>query len=82
MILAKLTKIPMLEISLKEAESLALAVKNVLVHHKINISPSTLAYVQLIGVCLAVYGPRLMFVMAVKKAEADANKTTFENGAV
>lgn len=79
-ILANLTKNPLLNISQKEAESLALAIKNLLVFHKISLSPSTVAYIQFIGACLAIYGPRLMIIVAAKKAQKDQEKNTFENG--
>jgi hypothetical protein len=65
------------EISQQEAESLALALKNVMAHHSINIAPATLAYIQLVGVCLALYGPRIAIIMAAKRAEREANMKTF-----
>lgn len=77
MMLARLLKNPLLEISQQEAESLTVALKNVMVHHNINISPQTVAYIQFIGVCLAIYGPRLAIIMAAKKAEREANMQTF-----
>lgn len=78
--LAAVTKNPLLEISEKEAKSLAESLKNVMLYHSINISPSTMAYIQLLGVCFAVYGPRVAMILAAKKAERDAMRNTFDAG--
>jgi hypothetical protein len=40
----------------------------VMKYHSINISPGTLAWIQLAGVSAAVYGPRVAIAMAARKA--------------
>lgn len=56
-------------ISNDEAKKLAHATKNVLALHNLNVSPSTLAYLQLIGVCIAIYGPRFAIYQQMAKLE-------------
>lgn len=52
-----------------EAKKLAQATKNVLALHNLNVSPSTMAYVQLIGVSLAIYAPRFAMYQQIAKME-------------
>lgn len=59
----------LLAISNDEAKKLAHATKNVLALHNLNVSPSTLAYLQLIGVCIAIYGPRFAIYQQMAKLE-------------
>jgi hypothetical protein len=40
----------------------------VMKYHSLNISPGTLAWLQLAGVSVVVYGPRVALTMAAKKA--------------
>jgi TRAP-type uncharacterized transport system fused permease subunit len=61
-------KNPLLEISKDEAEKLATAMIGVMKYHSINVSPGTLAWIQLAGVSAAVYGPRVAIAMATRKA--------------
>lgn len=70
-LLAMFTKQPAMQLSDDEAKKLAQAVKNVLKHHQINIAPSTLAYVQLIGVAAVIYTPRFALIMAMQKMKAE-----------
>lgn len=77
--LAAVMKNPLMEISESEAKKLALALKQVMALHKIAIPAEYVAYVQLLGVCAALYGPRIALTMAAKKAAAEAEKNTFEN---
>jgi hypothetical protein len=58
----------LLEINREEAEKLATAMLGVMKYHSINISPGTLAWLQLAGVSVVVYGPRVALTMAAKKA--------------
>jgi hypothetical protein len=60
-------KNPLLEISKDEAEKLATAMIGVMKYHSINVSPGTLAWIQLAGVSAAVYGPRVAISMAARK---------------
>lgn len=56
-------------VSNDEAKKLAHATKNVLALHNLNVSPSTMAYLQLIGVCIAIYGPRFALYQQVLKMQ-------------
>jgi hypothetical protein len=76
--LAAVTKNPLWEISDKEGKVLAESLKNIMQYHSINISPVYMAYIQLFGVVMGIYGPRLAIVMAANKAERDAKKNTFD----
>lgn len=68
-------KSPFIEISLDEAKKLAHAAKNVLALHNINVSPATLAYIQLVGVLAAIYGPRFaMYQMHLKMVQEQAKQ--------
>lgn len=78
LIVAKLTKNPLFEISQNEGESLAQAIKDVMVFHHINISPSTIAYIKLIGALIAVYAPRVALTMAAMKAQRESNLNTVD----
>jgi len=77
---AQLFKNPTIEITDKEAKSLASALKDVMAVHSINVSPSTLAYVKLIAAVGAIYGPRVALYSAAKAAEKAAmkNATVFD----
>lgn len=71
---ARLLKNPLVEITDKEAVTLAAALKDVMALHSINVSPSTLAYVKLLGAAAMIYGPRVGFYAAAVKAEKEAKK--------
>jgi hypothetical protein len=72
--LAMVTKNPVWIIDEKAAESLATALMDVMSHHSININPATVSYMKLIGVCAAVYGPKLLQlkVQAAQKKREEA----------
>lgn len=60
-----------------EAKKLAQALKNVMALHSLNISPSAVAYIQLLGICAAIYGPRFMalkFKAELKRAQSKAGQ--------
>ena len=61
-------KNPLIEINKSEAEKLASALANVAKHYDFKVNPAVMAWVQLIGVGAAVYGPRIALTMSVKKA--------------
>jgi hypothetical protein len=61
-------KNPLVEISKEESEKLAVAMQGVMKHHSINVSPVALAWLQLAGVSVVVYGPRVALTLAAKKA--------------
>lgn len=77
---ARLFKNPMLEISESEATTLAAALQDVMALHSINVSPSTLAYIKLIGAVGMIYGPRIAIYQAAVAAQkkANANGTVFD----
>lgn len=60
--LAVITKNPIWAIDDKAAEALANALMDVMSHHSINVNPATLAYMKLIGIAAAIYGPKIMVV--------------------
>jgi hypothetical protein len=68
--LAMVTKNPVWIIEPKAAESLAAALLDVMSYHSINVNPATVAYMKLLGICAAIYGPKLL----VLKAAADQRK--------
>lgn len=75
------TKQEIWQLSDDEAKKLAHAVKNVLKHHQINISPAALAYVQLVGVGAAVYGPRIGMLALMRKMQRQQEQQAAEMAA-
>lgn len=75
---AQFFKNPLLAIEDGEALSLAAALKDVMALHSINVSPSTLAYLKLIGAVGMIYGPRVGLMMAAMKAEKAQKKNVFD----
>lgn len=68
---AMLSKNPIWEITDDESKKLAQAIKGVLKHHNIPISPVMLAYLQLAGIGTVIYAPRVAILIAVKKMQAE-----------
>ena len=77
MILVKLTKNPIWEISKDEAIKLAKSVKEVMALHQIKIPAKYMVYGNLFAVGMAIYGPRLAILAMQQKAASDAAKNTF-----
>lgn len=73
--LAMVTKNPVWAIDEKAAETLAQSLIDVMSHHSININPATVSYMKLIGVCAAIYGPKLLTL----KMQADQKKREQNN---
>lgn len=63
-------KNPLIEISKTEADSLASALADVMKQYSINVSPAVMAWVKLATVSAAVYGPKVVATIAIKKAQA------------
>lgn len=76
--LALLLKSPHFAISADESKRLALALKNLASHYNITPNPQVMAWVQLVGVGIAIYGPRIGFSLAQAKQRqaAQANQVT------
>lgn len=72
--LAMFAKNPLLEITQDEAKKLATASKQVMALHSINLNPSTVAYLQLLGVCVAIYGPRFAIYQQQLKIQREQQK--------
>lgn len=75
---AKLLKNPLLEITENEAMTLAAALQDVMALHSINISPSMLAYLKLVGAVGMIYGPRIALYQAAMAAQKKAQQSTFD----
>lgn len=74
LIAAKLLRAPELIIGPDEAKNLAKAVQNLMKHYSINVSPKTVALMQLAGVAAAVYAPRAIMIANRKGKEAQHKK--------
>ena len=69
-------KNPLIEISRTEADSLAMALSDVMKQYTINVSPTAMAWAKLIGVSAAVYGPKLMLTAAAKATTRNAQQSS------
>lgn len=76
--LALLTKNQLWMIDESAAKNLAVALRDVMSFHAININPATLAYVKLIAVCAAIYGPKLLMLNAMTKQKRTQDANTVE----
>lgn len=74
--LALVSKNPIWVIDSKAAESLAQSLLDVMSHHSINVNPATISYMKLIGVCAAIYGPKLLQIKTQNdRKRAEENRT-------
>lgn len=64
---ALVLKNPLVEISQPESVKLASALANVAKHYDFKINPAIMAWLQLVGVGAAIYGPRVAVTIATKK---------------
>lgn len=73
---ALVLKNPLVEISPAESQKLAAALANVAKHYDFKVNPAIMAWMQLVGVGAAVYGPRVAITIQAKKATRQAQQQT------
>lgn len=71
-------KNPDIAISDEQGEHLAVAIRDVMVHYQIPISPQTLAWLKLGGVGAAIYGPKIVRSVKNRADKARAEKAMRE----
>lgn len=66
-IIALVTGQPVFKLSDDESKKLSQSIRNVLVHYDLTPNPAVMAWVQLLAVSGVIYGPRIMYLVALEK---------------
>lgn len=73
---AAVSKNPLIEINEGEAQKLAIALQDIAKQYQITFNPALLAWLKLLGVSSAIYGPRIAFYIAAQKMIAAQKKAS------